>query len=790
MVYSQVTLEFTLTEECPLHTFVGNLNGVSPSTINLPYPVSSFQLITQTNQFVLNETSGDLFTRSRIDRERLCPQQMQSSTSLDHSGRAEFQKLDFPTAVHSEPTGNVADSTCKVQLQALQFTQKSSSESEQMTHRVILIKINILDVNDNPPGWPEGVIHISVPEHSTIGTRIPLPAAFDPDCGPANTTVSYVLRDLATEDRISQGSLTPYGHEAFQLDTEFVPSANPTEVGLGTMPNIWLISGCSRRMFRLWLRVVRDLDYDKLDGETAVSQQQSTSGSFPSNRLRLRNARLHLIASDGGQPNPLTGHVMINITITDINDHAPTFLRSGVGRSAKEMTLTGLMDMVIQETIDIDENAPTGRVVYVARATDIDEVDNGQLQYKIDSSASLLVRKMFEVNSKTGEVILLQSPDFEKRRLYNVPLSVTDGKHVASMELVVRIKNQNDHPPVINIRPVGQPKDEHITKSSHPSSSQSTSSQFPHSKSIVLHVVEHDQPGRFIATVTVTDIDDMGGPDDGREHSVDNSPHSEHSSRGVGSVVEPANSGSHCKLSHVGLGLQPLFEGSVNQFKLITVASFDREQQTEHFATLTCFDRGHPPLSTQIGIHLIIDDINDHGPTFKHTTMIAYLKENEPIGVRVYTVEAHDPDVGEHAQLGFALDNLNSDDFAIDMRTGVISSLRSFDREQRDFFNLTVIVRDQVAPTSSAANSADQTVKPLRLTTSDRKDVEHTAVGHVIVYIKDVNDCPPLFPNSLYQLSVSEDAKINFLIGQINASDADATETNNQVSVICDENTI
>ncbi|VDP66247.1 unnamed protein product [Echinostoma caproni] len=791
LVFAQITLEFTLTEECPLHTFIGNLNGAPLTTVNVPsYPLSTFQLLTQTNHFILNETSGDLFTRNRIDRERLCPRQMQTSTSLDSTVRMDLEKLNFGSPTHPDLTNTGTDNVCKVQLQALQFTQKTGSNTEPMTHRVILIKVIILDVNDNPPGWPESVIHLSVPEHSPIGTRLPLPAAFDPDCGPINTTMSYVLRDLASDDRVQHSQLGPFNHEAFQLDTEFLPSPNQVDVGLGNLPNLWLISGCSRRMFRLWLRVVRDLDYDNPESVNSVGQQQqqqqtqqhqALSGLFGTNRLHLRNARLQLVAADGGQPTPLTGHVMINITVTDINDHPPIFQLGSANQPPKELGATGIGDVARQEQMEIEENTPVGRVVYVARATDVDDIDNGHLLYQLDTSASLSIKKMFEVNAKTGEIVLLQSPDFERQRIYNVPLTVSDGKHVTSLNLFVRIRNQNDHPPVITIRPVGQPKDEHGSKlgtsSSHP-----TSSLFPHAKSVALYVVEHDAPGRFIATVTVTDVDDITGIEEGPGYSGEGGSNLDYLMPGLAGTSDTMNLGAHCKLSHAGLALRPLFEGSTNQFKLVTQTSFDREQQTEQFATLTCFDRGHPPLSTQLGIHLIIEDINDHGPIFKHTPMIAHLKENEPIGTKVYTVEAHDPDVGENAQLGFALDDLNSNDFTIDSRTGVISSLRSFDREQREYFNLTVIVRDQVSRSSSADGL--ESIANLRRTgkSETKETAEHKVTGYVIVYIKDVNDCPPIFPNSLYQLSVSEDAKINLLIGQINASDADATEANNQVS--------
>ncbi|KAF5405436.1 Cadherin domain protein [Paragonimus heterotremus] len=773
-LHAQFNLELSVTEESPPNTLIGNLHNLSPVkglTESYSTTSSTFQLLSQTTLFWLNDTSGELFTRVPIDRESVCSE---THSTLGRINKPEkpLSSLSFETRLSDFPD----ESVCRIQLQVLHFTQGSlSTQEDSQSHRVIILGITILDINDNPPSWYENAIHISIPEHSPIGSRFPLPAAFDPDCGLMNTTVSYSLWDSANRRELGTEYTSQYDHDAFQLDTETIPNSNSAEYGHALWNGHSVM--CTRRSFKLWLRIVRDLDYD-VTPNLLTGRRNYHSGS-----LHMRQFQLQLRATDGGQPVALTGTVVLNINVTDINDHEPVFkLRRSKQKEGESKPPTNQVQPE-EEVIQVEENSSVGRIIYTAQATDVDELDNSRLSYSLGTSASSLVRSMFEINAKSGEVSLHQSPDFEQYKSFSVPLTVTDGKHRASLNLLVLIINQNDHQPVITVQPVGQPRREDNNFSTQKSPS-SVKTHFGHPKSVKLYITEHEPPGRFIATVTVTDVDDAA--------SQDNAPalksHSQTSTYqgGYAYLSKDTDSAIRCQISHTGFGLSPLFEGAVNQYKLLTKTTFDREQQSEQFATLTCFDRGQPPLSTQLGLHILIEDINDHVPVFKHNRMVVDFKENEPVGTKVYVVEATDPDWGLNAQLGFNLAPEDTNDFIIDPISGVVTSLRSFDREQQSHFNLTVFVKDHVDYTkhtnvSPYHNSVTVTSAPYQ--SEDLNNIGgHVIKGNLIVHIQDVNDCPPVFANSLYQLSVSEDAKINLLIGQIKANDSDATETNNQVS--------
>ncbi|TNN19266.1 Protocadherin gamma-A5 [Schistosoma japonicum] len=682
--------------------------------------------------------------------------------------------------------GHITKSSCEVLLQALQFIHNSHSrENDEQQHRVILIKIHIFDINDNAPSWQENTIQISIPEHTSIGTRIPLPIANDPDCGPINTTVNYSLLDESTKQQsvVINSEKNYLAGNAFHLDAELI--SNP-DMNLNSVWNYQEIN-CIPRDFRLWLRITHDLDCDDVV-DTDESDTLTPSKIYHSESVKVKQVKLTLVAMDGGQPVSLTGTVAINITVTDINDHAPEFVTSDghLSKATSESTSIQLPTVHSENGelyIQIPENTPAGRVIYKAQAVDRDESDKKKLKYALGTSAGLDVRDTFRIDPKSGEVILLRAPDYEQHRLHILPITVTDGKHIITQKLTVRIQNINDHPPVILVRPVVKQKPANFSPSMPV---RPGVPNFMNSRTVPLYVTEHEPPGQLIGTVTVTDADEivesiLPKADMLIESNIPT----------LNYQYQTSDLDTHlsinCQLNYNGLVLEPLFKGAKNQFKLLTYASFDREQQADQFATLTCYDYGQPSLSSQVGLHLIIEDINDHGPQFKQSKMIAHIKENIPSGTKIYKIDAHDPDIGSNALLGFRLDGQYVDDFMIDSKTGTVTSLRPFDREQIDHFNLSVIVYDQSEwiKTNSYSN---ENISSGTLTSVDllnrKAPKQHIVHGNLYVYIDDVNDCVPTFDNSLYQLSVSEDAKINHLIGQIEANDSDATEINNQIHYV------
>ncbi|CAH8546716.1 unnamed protein product [Heterobilharzia americana] len=792
---AQFTMEHFITEECPPNTLVGNLNSIPFNTITQSqHSFSTFQLLSHNVNFYLNESTGLLYTRGRIDRETICPDStitssdsggLISNSHLHSSNSNKLKEIDqllMNEANHLNIMEHIPRSSCDVLLQALQFMHNPNSrDSDDQQHRVILIKIFILDINDNAPSWQENIIQINVPEHTPIGTRIPLPTANDPDCGPINTTVSYSVLEQNTNLHSSDTDteVNYLARNAFHLDAEVI--SNP-EMNQNVVWNYQTIS-CNPRVFRLWLRITQDLD---CDDDSDKLDATNTAKLYPSETVKVKQLKLALLASDGGQPVSLTGTVIINITVTDINDHSPEFVTPDRYQPKASIGLSSVqLPSVYSENgelyIQIPENTPAGRVVYKAQAVDRDESDKEKLRYTLGTSAGLDVRETFRIDPKSGEVTLLRAPDYETHRLHILPITVTDGKHLITHKLNVRIQNVNDHPPIISVRPVIKQKPVMIP------SSQPNRLNIPnyiHGRTVILHVTEHEPPGQLIGTVTVTDADELVDPIPTKSDLLmESNTQPLNYQYQTGGADTPLS--INCQLNHNGLVLEPLFKGAKNQFKLLTYTSFDREQQADQFVTLTCYDYGQPPLSSQIGLRLIIEDINDHGPQFKQDKMVAHLKENSPSGTKIYKIDAHDPDIGPNALLGYRLDGQHTDDFMIDSKTGTVTSLRPFDREQIDHFNLSVIVYDQsewVISKDYNIYNDNMTKLPTAVDFFSRKaPKQHIVHGNLYVYIDDVNDCVPTFENSLYQLSVSEDAKINHLVGQIEANDSDATEINNQI---------
>ena len=61
--------------------------------------------------------------------------------------------------------------------------------------------------------------------------------------------------------------------------------------------------------------------------------------------------------------------------------------------------------------------------------------------------------KPFLLEKNSGNLFLNSSLDYERRKFYKFDLTVTDGKFQDSQSIVLRVKNENDHQPIISIKP-------------------------------------------------------------------------------------------------------------------------------------------------------------------------------------------------------------------------------------------------------------------------------------------------------------------------------------------------
>ncbi|VDD80003.1 unnamed protein product [Mesocestoides corti] len=716
-----VNVQFQLTEECPEGTVVGRLS--EDFSLHVPhFPPNqlngdTYQLLTATRQFDLHSSSGTITTKQRIDREEICPPTMN---------------------VHRSPTTDMNEVPCSIDLQVLRLGSQPNGTPEP---QVILVKIFILDINDNTPTWQEDSINITVPEHTSPGTRFPLPIALDADCGPENTTSKYFLFTPNRPEVDFGGSVGPSPdiNRLFQLDTEVADQRDQQHFLLDRWNSGWNLQACAGPNFRLWLQVIGELDYETPSQLSLIQQKQLLRKDDGKTEGPPQTYVLKLAAVDGSRFVPRTGSVTLRVNVKDINDHAPYFL------PPEASSFDGVYATLRTEgtprrnsvTIDVQENAPYGQAIYTPRVVEPDISDQENLVFYFDSTTTPAAKAVFGIREKDGTVFLKQSPDYEAQASYTLPIIVSDGKYLDSQEVRIQIINLNDHAPTITVRPVRP-----VRQDTDGQKQQQQQQQTQRYKPIYLEVEEDRPPGYFIATVLLTDEDQVGGTQ---------------------AFTNEGPAAFQCQLSHDSLSIEPLFEGSQSQFKLVTRVSFDREQLSELFVALTCHDNGQPRQTSRADIKLIILDKNDNKPVFKHHPMLARVKENSPIGVNVYRLEAFDADVGKNAALVYSISGEGAKNFKVDPFTGLLSTAAAIDREVVGRFNLMVTVKDRYGNESGAGEPVNE--------------------GNAMLAIEvlDENDCAPEFDKPLYQFLIDENAKVNAPVGEVKARDNDATAENNKI---------
>ncbi|XP_014244956.1 DE-cadherin isoform X2 [Cimex lectularius] len=179
----------------------------------------------------------------------------------------------------------------------------------------------------------------------------------------------------------------------------------------------------------------------------------------------------------------------------------------------------------------------------------------------------------------------------------------------------------------------------------------------------------------------------------------------------------------------------------------------DYESITEY--TLTIRIQNKFNLAAETTIHIQLEDVNDNIPVFTEVVTGVVL-ENEPPGTPVMQVRAIDADsTTQHNQVTYELAD-NQENFKIDLYTGNITTLKTFDREEQDFYNVKVIATDNSPSalyTTGEPNRGQQVFR---------------------IEIADKNDHPPRFTQTIYIAeAIPEDANNNALVTEVKAVDND-----------------
>uniref|UniRef100_A0A8C9XET0 Protocadherin-16 n=1 Tax=Sander lucioperca TaxID=283035 RepID=A0A8C9XET0_SANLU len=181
-----------------------------------------------------------------------------------------------------------------------------------------------------------------------------------------------------------------------------------------------------------------------------------------------------------------------------------------------------------------------------------------------------------------------------------------------------------------------------------------------------------------------------------------------------------------------------------------TAVILDRESRDKYefvAATLT---------GEMIKVKLEVTDVNDHSPVFPTEEVDLEISELSPPGSQFQLEVAKDGDEGEFGTQGYRITESEMGDlFRLEYRSGsenhpsldlILTS--KLDRETQDFYSLAIEAFDGGIPA-------------------------RTGTLQVNVRVVDENDNPPVFDQTEYHASLSEDAPLMSSVCQVHAADLD-----------------
>ncbi|XP_045887416.1 protocadherin alpha-10-like [Micropterus dolomieu] len=141
-----------------------------------------------------------------------------------------------------------------------------------------------------------------------------------------------------------------------------------------------------------------------------------------------------ILANDEGTPR-LSNTSVITIHVSDVNDNPPRFSEAVVN-------------------VYVKENNKVGVIIKTVSASDADIAHNSQVKYSFlqTDSNSLPLSTMININSETGDIVSLQSFNYEELKTFQFKVQATDSgvpPLSSNVTVYVCILDENDNSPAI-----------------------------------------------------------------------------------------------------------------------------------------------------------------------------------------------------------------------------------------------------------------------------------------------------------------------------------------------------
>uniref|UniRef100_H3CL98 Protocadherin 2 alpha c n=1 Tax=Tetraodon nigroviridis TaxID=99883 RepID=H3CL98_TETNG len=336
--------------------------------------------------------------------------------------------------------------------------------------------VNVLDINDNPPVFSQTLYKARVQENAKIGTSIITLNATDLDAG-QNGEVSYAISNLgrgkendlfaidaktgtvtnrknidfeknnAFEIRVqaSDGASSPLTSHAKLLIEVLDVNDNAPDISVTSLLNsvkedasagtaIALVSVVDRDGGKNGIVKCQISNNVPFKLESNYKNYYSLVVDGPLDRESSAQHSISIVAVDEGSP-ALSSTSFINVHVSDVNDNRPVFREN-------------LFNIYVRE------NSPVGAVLKTVSASDSDTDQNGHIKYSIlqTSTNPQPLSSMININSETGDIVSLQSFDYEELKTFQFQVQATDSgvpPLSSNVSVNVFILDENDNNPAI-----------------------------------------------------------------------------------------------------------------------------------------------------------------------------------------------------------------------------------------------------------------------------------------------------------------------------------------------------
>ncbi|XP_062957725.1 cadherin-23 isoform X1 [Cynocephalus volans] len=576
------------------------------------------------------------------------------------------------------------------------------------------LTIRVLDVNDETPTFFPAVYNVSVSEDVPREFRVVRLNCTDNDVG-LNAELSYFITGGNVDGKFSVGYRDAIVRTVVNLDRETTAAytlileaidngpVGKRRTGTATVFVTVLDVNDNRPIF-LQSSYEANVPENIPEGHSIVQLKATDADEGEFGRVWYRilhgnhgnSFRIHV--SNGllmRGPRPLdrernSSHVLI----VEAYNHDLGPMRSSVRVIVYVEDVNDEAPVFTQQQysrLGLRETAGIGTSVIVVRATDRDTGDGGLVNYRILSGAE----GKFEIDESTGLVITVDYLDYETKTSYLMNVSATDQAppfNQGFCSVYVTLLNELDE-----------------------------AVQFSNA-SYEAAILENLALGTEIVRVQAYSIDNI-------------------------------NQITYRFDAYTSAQAKALFKIDAITGVITVKGLVDREKGD--FYTLTVVaDDGGPKVDSTVKVYITVLDENDNSPRFDFTSdSVVSVPEDCPVGQRVATVKARDPDAGSNGQVVFSLASGNvAGAFEIvttNDSIGEVFVVKPLDREELDHYILKVVASDRGTPPQKK--------------------------NHILqVTILDVNDNPPVIESPFgYNVSVNENVGGGTAVVQVRATDRD-----------------